>query len=148
MEEIKLNKKDMAAIVAAAYPEYTGKKFRLAFKSTFRMSDYWDGGSRTYVTAVKLEDGQLQMSTPDAVAQNPFNKQAHVTFDIPKNVALVEHIYFHGKDLGIRVVVHPETILLSMLLTEGLETVKESIKSQHGLGEYVQLNEDDWRENR
>lgn len=137
MEEVKLKRKDIPAIVAAAYPEYTGQKFRLAFKSTFRMSDYWDGGSRTYVTAVKLEDGKLMMSTPDAVAHNPFNKQAHITFDIPKNVALVEHIFFCGKDLGIRIVVHPDTILLPKLLPEGLETVKESIKQSVLAGEYM-----------
>ena len=118
MEDIKLRKKDIAEIVAAAYPDYTGRKFKLTFQKHYYMSDYWSGGSRTYVTAFQLQEGDLRMSTPSEAVSNPFNKEAHTEFDIPKDVALVEHTYFCGHDLGIRVVVHPETILVAKLLNE------------------------------
>ena len=118
MEDIKLRKKDIAEIVAAAYPDYTGRKFKLTFQEHYHMSDYWSGGSRTYVTAFKLQEGNLKMAKPLEAASNPFIKDAHVKFDIPRDVALVEHVYFCGHDLGIRVVVHPETILIAKLLKE------------------------------
>lgn len=134
MKDLKLNKKDIAEIVAAAYPEYRGRKFSLSFQKEYHMSDYWSEGSRTYVTAIKLENNHIQMSTPDAVALNPFKDQAHITFNIPKNAALVEHTYFCGKDLGIRIVVHPDTILIPKLIpgfsiiTETINVNEEEIK--------------------
>lgn len=118
MEDIKLRKKDIAEIVAAAYPEYKGRKFRLAFQEKYQMSDYWSGGTRTYVIALKMEYNSLLITTPDEATSNPLNKLAHIEFDIPRNIALVEHVYFCGHDLGIRVVVHPETILIAKLLNE------------------------------
>ncbi len=116
MEELKLRKRDVATIVEAAYPEYTGRKFSLVFKERYYMNDYWSGGSRTYVTALKLENGRLGLSSPDVAAQNPFNQKAHVEFDIPKNVMLVEHVFFCGKDLGIRIIIHPDSIFIPKLL--------------------------------
>jgi len=114
--EIKLRKKDVADIVKATYPDYKGRQFELAFQERYYMSDYWSGGSRTYVTALKLENGQLGLSSPDVVAHNPFNQKAHSEFDIPKNVMLVERVFFCGKDLGIRIVVHPDSVFIPRLL--------------------------------
>lgn len=118
MEDIKLRKKDIAEIVAAAYPDYRGRKFKLAFQKHYHMGDYWSGGSLTYVTAFLLQDGNLQMSTSSEITSNPFNKEARIEFEIPKDVALVEHVYFCRHDLGIRIVVHPKTILIAKLLNE------------------------------
>jgi len=118
MKEIKLRKKDIKPILEVTYPDYRGRKFSLTFQEHYYMSDYWYGGSRTYVKALKLENGQIKISSPEAEAQNPYNSKAHTAFDIPKNVALVEHTYFCGQDIGINIIVHPDSSLLPKLLPQ------------------------------
>ena len=118
MDKINLRKNDIRPILDLTYPDYQGRKFSLTFQEHYYMSDYWDGDSRTYVKALKFENGQLKMSSPDAEAQNPLRPKAHTEFDIPKNVALVEHTYFCGQDIGINIIVHPDSSLLPKLLPQ------------------------------
>ena len=35
-------------IVQAAFPDYSGKKFKLSTSIPSRLDSYWDGGSRDY----------------------------------------------------------------------------------------------------
>jgi hypothetical protein len=73
------------------------------------MSDYWDGGSRSFVKAVNLETGR--MVDPSTFAQNPMNGAAHATIRIPAGVALVDHSFFCGRDCGLRVITAPALAL-------------------------------------
>ncbi len=91
------------AIARALFPEYTGRKIKVVTRKSYTMANYWDGGSRVYVKAVNLNTARV--SDPDAVTESPFNPEANATFEIPAGVALVEHSYFCGKDMGITIVI-------------------------------------------
>ncbi len=41
----------------------------------------------------------------DQVTECPFNPKAFATFEIPANIALVEHSFFCGKDAGITIII-------------------------------------------
>lgn len=90
-------------IAKAVFPEYKGRKIRVVSRSSYTMANYWDGGSRSYVKAVNLETAAVV--SPDQVTECPFNPEASATFEIPANVALVEHSFFCGKDAGITIIV-------------------------------------------
>jgi hypothetical protein len=92
--------KKLAKVV---YPEYNGRKFSAEIQSRYYPSDYWDGGSRNYMVAVDLKTGKIM--EPSADAKNPYNNLAHKEFNIPPGVGILEHSYFCGKDMGIRLYV-------------------------------------------
>lgn len=101
-------KKNVKALVSAAFPEYKGRKVRIRSAASYQMSNFWDGGSRTYVVAVDLVTGRVV--EPIAASSNPFSGAANAAFEIPSGVALVEHSFFCGKDAGITIVVNPGTV--------------------------------------
>lgn len=94
-------------LIQRTYPEYRGRKVKIVQRDTYHMSDYWSGGSRTYVVAVNLAN--MQVEHHKGVSSNPFNDSAHDSFSIPDGVAMVEHVIFCGKDLGIRINVNANT---------------------------------------
>ena len=92
-----------AKLARSAYPEYRGRKIRTAVRASYTMADYWDGGSRYYVRAVELATGRIV--DPSTFAQNPMNRAAHATFQIPAGIALIEHAISCGTDCGLTVIV-------------------------------------------
>jgi hypothetical protein len=102
---IHLDKPDAftASILRSAFPDYTGRKFKLAVHgsdSPFRLSgNYWDGGSRSYYAFVNLENGRaMSIGGTHPVFEGPEREGV-----IPANVAIVEHSIFCGKDSGLTV---------------------------------------------
>ena len=93
----------LKAIAKYVYPEYRGRKLRIERADTYRMQNYWDGGSRSYVKALDLATGRVSEAAPSS--GNPFNDIAHAVVAIPPGIALVEHSIFCGKDIGITVYV-------------------------------------------
>jgi len=102
MRESKVKKSQVKHILRITFPEYEGRKFQVEERKTYHMQDYWDGGSRRYIKAVRIVNSRLQVASPIYEAQNPFRPQAHSEFEIPSDILLVEHCIFCGKDLGIR----------------------------------------------
>jgi hypothetical protein len=89
------------------YPDYNGKKFRVQVVAhPFSVSSYWDGGSHTYFTFVRLSDG-ASMPMPAQSAFDPKIKGADAVSLIP-GMACIKHSIFCGKDTGCTVMVHPE----------------------------------------
>ncbi len=107
MNSTKVSIKDPAIrkIVTACYPEYKGRKISVEARTSYRMSNYWDGGSRDYAIAYHLESGMTR--EPSVVTTNPMRGQAHSEIQIPEGIAIVEHSIFQGKDVGIRILVNP-----------------------------------------
>ena len=99
-KNIKNLVKKLAKVV---YPDYNGRKFSAEVKNHYYPSDYWDGGSRDYMVAIDLKTGRVV--EPSSDAKNPYNALAHKDFDIPAGVGILEHSFFCGKDLGIRLYV-------------------------------------------
>lgn len=115
---IYVTKKDVKDLVKVAYPEYKGRKFKIKTATTYRLHNYWDGGSIDKIKFAKWnpEIEQWVIKEPPPETKNPFNKIAHETIDIPKDILFVEHSIFAGKDLGITIYMHPESIYAPLLL--------------------------------
>jgi hypothetical protein len=92
--------KKLAKVV---YPEYNGRKFSAEVKSKYYVSNYWSGGSRDYMVAIDLHTGRIMEPSHESTV--PFNSIANTCIDIPPGVGILEHSYFCGKDMGIRLYV-------------------------------------------
>lgn len=92
-------------IARACYPSYKGRTIAVESKETYYMADFWDGGSRAYCIGYNLETRQILPHVLNASV--PWNDLAHRSFTIPAGIAIVEHTFFCGKDMGIRIYVNP-----------------------------------------
>ena len=101
---IKVRRGDVEAIVSAAFPSYRGRKFRVQPAESVTLGDtFWDGGSRSQYTAVRLADG---LASAANVGQ-PWSGVEGKSVPVPPGVVIVEHSIFCGKDCGLRIYVHP-----------------------------------------
>jgi hypothetical protein len=119
-ETIKLPFKDptIRQMVLAAFPEAkTRRPVSITSKASYHVSDFWDGGSRTYCAFLRLSDMTAVSSEmlPQRARQevgNPYNLPiGHLP--LSPGYAIVEHIIFCGKDLGYRIILHPANSLPS-----------------------------------
>lgn len=93
-----------------AFPDYRGRKFRIETKYFPReVNSYWDGGTRSYYVFLNLQNGAI---VPVGSNHPMFESQKPnaVPIDLPPEIVIVEHVYFCGKDLGIRVYVKKEVL--------------------------------------
>lgn len=115
---IKVARKAVAAVVAATFPTYKGRKITVV--PTDRVTFYdtvWGGGTRNSYAAVNLDTlqaGRLAVGSPMGAA---FHAIEGNSFDMLPGVVVVEHAIFCGKDSGLRIFVHPSNVPPS--LTEG-----------------------------
>jgi hypothetical protein len=99
-------RKDVQSVTDAAFPEYRGRKFKIEARTTLTLSGvHWDGGSRSEFRAVRLTDNGVASLDTSAAPWNCKVEGSRV--EIPEGVAIVEHSIFCGKDMGLRVYVHP-----------------------------------------
>lgn len=105
---MKVRKRDVAAVVAAAFPDYRGRRFRLHAAARIRLdSVHWDGGSRNEYVAVHLATGR---AAPARVPAPWFVPSNGIEVDLPVGSLVVEHSVFCGKDAGITVHSHPANL--------------------------------------
>ncbi len=102
--EIKLTKKQAWPLVGKLFPDYTGRKFVMQFveRIVFRNLN-WDGGSRNEYKFVR-SDGKLAVM-PVLAPWKEVNEGR--TVELPPEVLVVEHTFFCGRDLGIRIYANP-----------------------------------------
>lgn len=130
MNMIHIDKPDDAlrAIFHAAYPNYTGRKFRVRTASVIDCAtdNSWQGGSRTYYTWVDL-------STRSAIAEVPAQSQFDPKINgaksvtIPENKACVEHRIFCGRDMGLTLVLSPENATQFLPTRDNTLTIEQKI---------------------
>ncbi len=89
-------------LTARAYPSYRGRTFRVEYCETYRMQNYWDGGTRHYCMGVDLTTERV--FAPHADTTSPFNTIAGSEFAIPPGFAILELCVFQGKNLGISLI--------------------------------------------
>jgi hypothetical protein len=94
-------------IIERTYPNYRGRKVALCPQTyPLNCASYWDGGSRSYFVFLGING-----NTVAAPAQSAFDPHVagldNVT--LPPNVVCVEHVYFCGKDCGLRIHYNPAT---------------------------------------
>lgn len=111
---IKVSKKtapEVVEVAMRAFPEYTGRKFRVkAFSGQMSLVSGWDGGSRDDYRVVALDKNATvdKFYVPENGTFPTQNGGRTCTLsDLPEGLALVRHSIFCGKDSGLTVIVNP-----------------------------------------
>jgi len=91
---------------------YRGRKpVRVSAATKCHIANYWDGGSKDETCMVNLNTGEfLSWSQVGFVKQeqgNPFNLCIGEV-ELNPGIAALVRITFMGKDLGFRLIVHPD----------------------------------------
>lgn len=140
------NAPEVVKIANAAFPDYSGRKFKVqAFAGPMRLDSFWDGGSREYHVVLNLATLQ---TVPIQENGTPFANGGQIMrlSELPLNCAVVTHSIFCGKDMGITIAVG-EANLSRMLpapteLTWEEKVVLSSIRSlkssYNGIANYRQ----------
>ena len=105
---IRVKKRDVAAILKATFPEYSGRKITvIPTERVFFYGLNWDSGSRSQYRAATLGgEATGEMDGYNALA--PWNNPAEGgSAAIPEGMCVVEHTIFCGKDAGLRIHVNP-----------------------------------------
>jgi hypothetical protein len=92
-------------IIDLTYPEYRGRKVAIQpWNGPTHLQNYWDGGTRSYWRLIDPVNSRIA----DGGTDNPFTAEAHERWDLPDGMIAVEHVYFCGHDLGLRIHYRPE----------------------------------------
>jgi hypothetical protein len=104
-----VQKKAVSHIINPTFPEYRGRKIRVAAATSVTLRDLnWSGGTKSEYKVVRLTDNaSLSLTNLGNLApwENPYEG---ATISIVPNMVVVEHSIFCGKDTGIRIYAHPD----------------------------------------
>ena len=103
-----VKKSEVSALVAATFPEYRGRKFKVQAATKVALHDLnWSGGTRSVYRSCTI-DGQLLGTSARANATAPWvNKSEGQEIDLPQGAVLVRHAQFCGTDAGLTIFIHP-----------------------------------------
>jgi hypothetical protein len=102
---INVKKSEVKDILAATFPEYTGRKIRVVFTDKVQMYDLnWSGGTRNIFAAVTTDGKSARPNVP-APWSNPFEGQ---TVNVPTSAVIVCHSFFCGSDCGVTIYAHTD----------------------------------------
>jgi hypothetical protein len=92
------------------FPDYNGTKFTVSpFPGEMRLDSYWDGGSRSYYAILDLNTNKTAEIPENGTIYANGGKVIQSSF-LPLNFLIAEHHISRGKDLGVRLYVHPENL--------------------------------------
>lgn len=105
---MKVRKPDVAPLVTATFPDYTGRKFRVEAVESVLFSDLnYSGGTRNQFRACTIDgqsiESKFNLNQPPPWA-NPFEGKR---VELPAGAVVVEHSMFCGKDCGLTIYVNP-----------------------------------------
>ena len=113
---MKAKKQDVWAVAGKAFPNYSGRKFKVSLAGVFTAYDTnWGGGTRNQYVAVPLFDGRPSVLDVPAPWLNQVEGK---TVTIPQGFAVVEHSIFQGHDMGLTI--HVNTQDMAKVLTNGI----------------------------
>lgn len=103
-------------IVNKAFPGYNGKMFQVKVAESVTLHGVnWSGGSRNSWAVVSLKDdekvGRLDNMMAPWDERNPEGTKVELTSEF----VVVEHCIFCGKDLGITIYAHPNSIVKELV---------------------------------
>ena len=110
--EFKKSDPKIAWLVKLCYPGYRGRRtVKVEGRSSYFIHDYWDSGSRSYASfvhmptrrRVSLDSLKYEHQTNGNCFSLPIGK-----IELESGIAIVENVIFCGKDLGIRIYMHPD----------------------------------------
>ena len=89
--------------------QYSGQKIQAEICESVHIpcnAGLWDGGSRDTYRALRLSDGaEIPLSDGDAAFHG---KQQDQTYTLAAGIVVINHCIFRGKDMGIRIYMHPD----------------------------------------
>ena len=139
MSTIYLAPADVPDVFKRAFPSYRGRTYAVEAAESVQLTDnYWSGGTKYTYHGVDIATGQV--FNPECQEYgNPFIHPDVPTVVLEPGKAVVCHRVFCGKDMGIKILVHPDNLrkLLSddrPQLSEGESralAVVRSIKGSH-----------------
>ncbi len=129
-----LHRKDVPQMILNCYPEYKGQKIRLVETDSYSLSNYWDGGSRSYCKILNLGSGQI--TVPLTETTNPYQSIAHSTFNIPDNHAVVEHVISCGKDAGLFIFAKPQNLTKFLPTQQKIELTPDEARCLEATKKY------------
>lgn len=102
-----IERKDVPAVILNAFSNYKGKTFEVKVAEKVSLNNsYWSGGTKSDYVAVNLATGVKQEASG---ISSPYRLNGEIPeVDIPVGVAIVEHVIFCGKDMGLRIYIRPE----------------------------------------
>ena len=109
---ITVRKAEIAELIAAAFPEYRGRTFKVVVAESVYVDRMWGGGSRQEIKACTTEDGAWVAHSPTVSAmQAPCG-----SLPLDPRAVYAVHSIFCGKDTGITFHVHPQSPYLPKML--------------------------------
>ena len=99
--------------IAARIFEYKGRKFQMEAMQQVSCNSHWEGGSRSYYARVNLQDATFEVYGQSGTM---FDRTPIPVVTLDEKTAVIEHSIFCGKDMGIRIIVHP-SIMPKLLVT-------------------------------
>lgn len=92
------------AIINATFPDYRGRKVRLApWSAPLHLDLSWSGGTRDRVALIDLHRGRIGHLT----VPSPWSAGAADPVDAPAGSILVVHSIFCGRDAGLTIYLRP-----------------------------------------
>ena len=95
-------------IINACFPDYRGRKVSITNHIPSNLDSWWDGDTRTYYAFYQpstCKVFQVHSNHPFFEPNQPTKLNEEV---MPKDVLLISHTFFCGKDIGIRIHVKPD----------------------------------------
>jgi len=112
MNYIHVERNDVPSILIPDF--YTGRKFKIAVTGNFQIPfDHgaWNGGSRDTFRVVNMTTGEsVSLDDTESGMLAMRDPKADRSFTMVPNYAIVRHTIFQGKDVGITIYVHPDSI--------------------------------------
>lgn len=100
----------VSKLVQAAFPGAKSRRpVRVEARDTYRVSNYWDGGSRDECVVLSVATGRpVSLEQAGFVLQTQNNPYRALIGDLKLSAEfiVVEHVIFCGKDRGYRIYVH------------------------------------------
>lgn len=110
---IKATKNQVRDLLAATFPNYTGRKFRLCETTSVWLDRMGGGGSWDEVRAAVWTGESWTVADPIATTmQAPCGN-----LPMDKKVIYAVHSYFCGQDSGVTFYYHPESVYVLRQLT-------------------------------
>lgn len=105
---IKAKKSEIRALLAATFPEYAGRTFKIEPAKTVTFWNLnWSGGTRSQFRACSIT-GQKGGTMDRYNAAAPWNNPAEgKTIELPAGAVIAEHSEFCGKDCGVTFYINP-----------------------------------------
>ncbi len=110
----RVSAKDVRWLTQAAFPESKKRTANIEITTKVYFNNtFWDGGSKNVYKAVKLESGEVASLI---VGSSPWNSVAEgTTVELTPGIAIVEQSYFCGKEMPLRIHLHPDNLSEKML---------------------------------